>query len=74
MRAEALLQQDLDEIQKAVKMLGSKVGGAGVDWKDEKYAALTASLNQIASASKQVLLAGSKCGSAARKFRSVEEE
>lgn len=74
MEAEVALKNDLKEFQGAVGKLSSAINKSGLEWKDEQFKSLSASVGSIAKLSKQVLVAGKECDDAIRRFRRIESE
>lgn len=65
---------DLNFFQASVKRLSGGISRASPLWRDEKFAELSASVAQIASQSREVMLAGERCYSALNRFNAIAGE
>ena len=74
MADENALNMHLDDFQKAVKKLGDSVNKSGVEWNDGQFNSLSNSIKSLAASSKQVLVIGSQCNSAIKRFNAIESE
>ncbi|MGN0108190.1 MAG: hypothetical protein ACI4A5_10920 [Hominilimicola sp.] len=68
------IKRDLDAFHASVKRLGYGVGKASALWKDEKYTELSNSIRNIASMSKDVIIAGNRCHDSISRFDSIANE
>lgn len=68
------LKRQMEDFQKAVKRLGDTVNKSGVDWHDAQFVSLLNSIKSVAASSKQVLIIGSQCSSAVKRFIAIESE
>ena len=74
MADESMLNKHLADFQKAVKKLGSAVNKSGIEWTDAQFNSLSNSIKNVATTSKQVLVFGGQCGSAIKRFNTIESE
>lgn len=65
------LEDDIRDFQNSVRILSQNVNGAGLEWRDSKYAELRESINSIAADSKAVLQASERCLDALKKFETI---
>ena len=65
------INDDVQRFQAAVKHLGSEINMAGVNWHDEKHAALSNKVGQIASNARGVMASADKLTSHFRQFESI---
>lgn len=68
------LRKGLEDYQEVVRQLSSAISGASVDWQDEVYSSLQAQVANVASASRQVMEAGSRTCDALARFERIMEE
>ena len=64
----------LDSFQKSVKKLGDSINKCGIEWNDAQYSSLSSSIKGVAASSRQVIVIGSKCCSAIKRFNAIESE
>ncbi len=74
MADESTLNNHLSDFLKAVKKLGETVNKSGIEWTDAQFVSLSDSIRSVAAASKQVLVIGTQCSSAVKRFNSIESE
>lgn len=67
----ALIRKDIDEFQKAVQKLSSRIGKAGSLWGDQKYSELSSAVRTVANMSKDIIISGDRCCSAIDKFDKI---
>lgn len=68
------IKQEMQSFEASVKRLSAGVGQASVLWRDEKYSELSASVSEIASQSRDVLVSGQRCCASVEKFISIAGE
>lgn len=68
------LQQDIKAFQLAVKKLSDAVNKCGIAWNDKQFQKLSDSIKTVASSSKRVIVSGSNCENAIRRFQRIESE
>ena len=68
------VQKDIEEFKKCIEELGNKVNQAGIEWKDEKFQALTKAIQQIASNTKELIIAGEECQKNIENFETYIEQ
>lgn len=74
MEQSSALKQDIKSFQFAVKKLSGVVNRCGLDWSDKQFQKLSDSIKSVASSSKRVIMAGSDCENAIRRFQQIESE
>ena len=65
------ITSEVQRFQASVKRLSTDIKDAGVNWHDEKHAALSKMVSQIASTSKSVIVTADKLSSDVKKFESI---
>ena len=68
------LRKDIEQFQAAVKKLSIGISKASSLWKDQNYYALSSSISELASQSKDVLVSGDKCCNLIDKFDKIASE
>lgn len=68
------ISKEMQSFQAAVQKLSSKIGEASSLWRDSKYSELSSSVGEIATQSRDVLVAADRCHSAVAKFDKIAEE
>jgi len=67
-------RQDIEAFQLAVKKLSDAVKQSGLDWNDKQFQKISDSIKMVASSSKRVIVSGSNCENAIRRFQRIESE
>ena len=62
---------DVQRFQNSVRKLSSDIKSAGVNWNDEKHAALSKMVSQIANSSKNVVISADHLANNVSKFESI---
>lgn len=70
----SVIRNELEVFQTAVQKLGTGVGKGNSLWQDEKFRDLSAGVSEIASLSRNVILAGEKCCTSIDRFEKVAAE
>lgn len=68
------LQGGLSRFQDIIRNLSMGVNHSGISWRDAQYAELAEKIQDLASSSKDVILAGERCMDAMRRFDNIASE
>ena len=68
------IKKEMQVFQSSVKQLSAGIGRASSLWGDEKFSELSASVGEIASQSKDIIVAGDRCCSSIDKFVRIAAE
>lgn len=68
------IRKEMQIFQSSIKNLSAGIGRASSLWKDEKFSELSASIGEVASNSKNVIVAGDRCCSSVDKFNKIAAE
>lgn len=71
---ERTLNTHLSDFVRAVKKLGETVNKSGIEWTDAQFVSLSDSIRSVAAASKQIIVIGTQCSLAVKRFNSIESE
>jgi len=68
------IKKELQLFQYAVKSLSESIKGASLLWKDKKFSELSSNVTEIASNSRDVIVAGDRCCSSIDIFEKIANE
>ena len=68
------IKKEMQVFQSSVKQLSAGIGRASSLWMDAKFSELSASVGEIASQSKDVIVTGDRCCSSIDKFDKIAAE
>ena len=70
----AKIRREMESFQNSVKMLSSGIKQSGAEWNDDKYKELSGLVRNVASSSKQVIVAGDQICETIDRFKKIAEE
>lgn len=68
------VQKDIEKFKICIQELGNKVNQAGIEWKDEKFHELTKAIQEIASNTKELIIAGEECQKDIKNFETYMDQ
>lgn len=69
-----IVRKEMQIFQSSVKKLSAGISRASSLWKDKKFSELSASIGEVATNSKNVIVAGDRCCSSVDKFNKIVAE
>ena len=68
------IKKQVYDFQKIVQKLGTEINSAGALWNDSKFQELSASIGEIASDSRDVIMSGENCSALLMRFEQIASE